>query len=374
MTKHNILIMGAGNIGTTVAGLLAQSGDYKSYIGDINQPHAIPQIQDNQIEFIHANIKEPNKIKEFIKANSIHGIVSCLPFNLTLEVANIASECGIHYFDPTEDVATTTAVNLLAEKSIGTFAPQCGLAPGFISIAANSLMDGFDDVEHVKMRVGALTQNTSNPLHYAFTWSVDGVVNEYIHPCVVIESGQRKLTPALGGLETIIVDNNTYEAFHTSGGVGSMVETYAGRVKNMDYKTMRYQGHCQKMQFFLYWASHCKLGTYPTLAKKILSKVIPYAQQDKVVIYVSVQGYKNGKLHEVNYTNTLFPVNYGGHVYSAIQMTTAAGICAVVDMVVHEKRFTGLVKQEQISLVDFINNRFGVYYASLTKGATNGAK
>ena len=372
MTKHNILIMGAGNIGTTVAGLLAQSGDYKSYIGDINQPNSIPQIKDNPIEFIHANIKEPNKIKEFIKINNIHGIVSCLPFDLTIEVANIASECGIHYFDPTEDVATTHAVNLLAEKSKGTFAPQCGLAPGFISIAANSLMDGFDDVEHVKMRVGALTQNTSNPLHYAFTWSVDGVVNEYIHPCVVIEAGQQKLTPALGGLETIIVDNNTYEAFHTSGGVGSMVDTYAGKVKNMDYKTLRYQGHCQKMTFFL---QDLQLRDDPVLAKKILSKVIPYAEQDKVVVYVSVQGYKNGKLHEVNYTNTLFPVNYAGHTYSAIQMTTAAGICAVVDMVVHEKRFTGLLKQEQISLVDFVNNRFGVYYASATKGAsTHGTK
>ena len=106
----------------------------------------------------------------------------------------------------------------------------------------------------------------------------------------------------------------------------------------------------------------------PALAKKILSKVIPYAEQDKVVIYVSVQGYKNGKLHEVNYTNTLFPVNYGGHTYSAIQMTTAAGICAVVDMVVHEKLFTGVVKQEQISLSNFLTNRFGVYYASEPKG------
>ncbi len=371
MTKHNILIMGAGNIGTTVAGLLAQSGDYKTYLGDIEAPRSIPQVAGNPIEFVHANIKTPDSIKKFIQTNNIHGIVSCLPFNLTLFVARIAHECGIHYFDPTEDVATTEAVNDLAKTAAGTFAPQCGLAPGFISITTNSLMDGFDEVDHVKMRVGALTQNTSNPLHYAFTWSVDGVVNEYIHPCVVIEGGEKKLTPALGGLETIIVNNDTYEAFHTSGGVGSMVDTYAGKVKNMDYKTMRYQGHCQKMKFFL---QDLKLRDDPELAKKILSKVIPYAEQDKVVIYVSVQGYKNGKLHEVSYTNTLYPVNYEGHTYSAIQMTTAAGICTVVDMVVHEKRFTGLLKQEQISLTDFLNNRFGVYYASEKKGCLHGTK
>ena len=365
MTKHNILIMGAGNIGTTVAGLLAQSGDYKSYLGDVKQPHSIPQINNNPIEFIHANIQDPNSIKDFIKNNNINALVSCLPFNFTVAVARIASECGIHYFDPTEDVSATEEINKLAIKSKGVFAPQCGLAPGFISIAANSLMHGFDEVDHVKMRVGALTQNTSNPLHYAFTWSVDGLVNEYINPCLVIESGQKKITPPLGGLETIIVDNNTYEAFHTSGGVGSMVATYVGKVKNMDYKTMRYQGHCQKMAFFLH---DLQLRDDPDLAKKILSKVIPYAKQDKVVIYVSIQGYKNGKFQEVNYTNTLFPMNHGGHTYSAIQMTTAAGICTVIDMVVHEKRFTGLVKQEQISLTDFVNNRFGIYYASNAKG------
>jgi len=221
-------------------------------------------------------------------------------------------------------------------------------------------MNGFEDIDYVKMRAGALTQNTSNSLSYAFTWSVDGVVNEYIHPCMVIENGERKFKPALGDLETIVVNNYHYEAFHTSGGVGSLVDSFMGKVKNMDYKTMRYPGHCNKMSFIL---KDLKLGESPALAKQILSKVIPHAEDDKVVVYVSVQGNKNGVFSEKTYTNTLYPVTVDDNTYTAIQMTTAAGICTVVDLVMHEKKLSGLVKQEQISLKDFLNNRFGSYYS-----------
>lgn len=360
MEQHKILIIGAGKIGVTVASLLSRTGDYVAYLGDLLEPKKIPLIHNNPIHFVHTDINAPEAIKKFILENKIDAVVSCLPYNLTLNVAKIASECNIHYFDPTEDVATTNAVYELAKQSTSAFAPQCGLAPGFISITANSLINEFDEIDHVKMRVGALTQNTSNSLHYAFTWSVDGLINEYIHPCVVIENGERKLTPALGGLENIIVNNQHYEAFHTSGGVGSLVDSYAGKVKNMDYKTMRYPGHCSKMSFIL---QDLRLRETPELAKQILGKVIPHAMQDKVIVYVSVQGYKDGVFHETSYTNTLYPLNIDGNQFTAIQMTTATGICTMIDKVVHEKKLSGLVKQEDISLAEFLDNRFGSYYA-----------
>jgi saccharopine dehydrogenase (NAD+, L-lysine-forming) len=359
MHKHRILVMGAGKIGVTVAALLNHSGDYMAYVSDINPPHELPKIKNNPIEFVTGNIKEPEKIKKFITENKIEAIVSCLPFNLTIEVAKIAHACGIHYFDPTEDVATTAAVTELAKTSKATFAPQCGLAPGFISIAANSLMQGLNDINIVKMRVGALTQSTSNFLKYAFTWSIDGLVNEYIHPCIVLEDGIKKSIPALGGMESITIDGDVYEAFYTSGGVGSMTDTYLGKVKYLDYKTIRYPGHCEKMAFLL---QDLKLRERPELLKEILSHVIPHVEDDKVVIYVSVQGYIKGRLTEKTYTNTLYPTNYDGNVFTAIQMTTAAGICTIIDLVVKEKKLSGIVKQEQVSLDEFISNRFGSYY------------
>lgn len=358
--QHRILIMGAGKIGVTVASLLAASGDYKAYIADLQPPSFLPKIEKSALEFITMNIKNQTEAADLIKHHGIEGIVSCLPFHLSLDVAKLAKACGIHYFDATEDVAITTAVTNLAQGSKGVFAPQCGLAPGFISIAANSLIETFDEVDHLKMRVGALTQSTSNSLHYGFTWSIDGLINEYLHPCLVLENGEQKLTPALGGLEELIINGLSYEAFHTSGGVGSLVETHQGRVKNMDYKTIRYIGHCQNMRFLLH---DLKLGEKPALVKEILENAIPHVEQDKVVVYVAAQGLKDGRLIEKSYTNILYPANISGHTYTAIQMTTASGICTVVDKVMHEKAFTGLLKQEQISLDSFLANRFGSYYA-----------
>ncbi len=359
MHKHKILVVGAGKIGVTVAALLNNSGDYQTYLSDIKPPHKLPQIKNNPIQFVEGNISNPEQIKKIIKEQNIEGVISCLPFNLTIEVAKIAHACGIHYFDPTEDVATTNAVTELAKTSTATFAPQCGLAPGFISIAANSLMQEFDSVEVVKMRVGALTESTSNSLKYAFTWSIDGVVNEYIHPCIVLEDGVKKAIPALGGIESITVDGDVYEAFYTSGGVGSLADTYSGKVKYLDYKTIRYPGHCEKMAFLL---QDLKLRENPELLKDILSKVIPHVEEDKVIVYVAVQGYINGRLTEKTYSNTLYPTNYDGNVFTAIQMTTAAGICSIVDMVIKEKKLSGIVQQEQVSLNEFLNNRFGAYY------------
>lgn len=359
MQKHKVLVMGAGKIGVTVASLLNNSGDYETYVSDIKEPYSMPEIKHNPIKFVIGNISKPEEIKKFIKDTGIEAIVSCLPYHLTIEVAKIAHECNIHYFDPTEDVATTNLVMDLAKTSKATFAPQCGLAPGFISIAANSLIDGLEDINSVKMRVGALTQSTGNSLKYAFTWSVDGVVNEYIHPCVVLANGEKTLVPALEGIESITVDGDVYEAFFTSGGVGSMADTYKGKVKNLDYKTIRYPGHCEKMSFLL---RDLNLREEPELLKDILQKVIPHVEDDKVIVYVSAHGKLNGRLVERTYTNTLYPMNYDGNVFTAIQMTTAAGICTVIDLVVKEKKLSGLILQEQISLDQFLNNRFGSYY------------
>lgn len=360
MSKHKILVMGAGKIGVTVASLLARTNDYVAYLSDILAPKKLPLIEGNPIQFVALDVSRAIEIKQFILNNQIEGVISCLPYNLTIEVAKIAAETGIHYFDPTEDIATTAKVTELAASSKGAFAPQCGLAPGFISIAANSLTNGFNEIEHIKMRVGALTPNLNNNFHYAFTWSIDGVINEYIHPCVVMTDGERKLVPALDGLEHLVVDNEHYEAFYTSGGVGSLVESYTGRVKNMDYKTMRYKGHCAQMKFIL---QDMNLRSNPELAKQILTKVIPHSDQDKVVVYVSVLGMKNGQLTEETYTNTCMPMQVDNSKFTAIQLTTATGICTVVDLVVHEKKLSGLIKQEQISLNQFLANRFGGYYA-----------
>ena len=102
------------------------------------------------------------------------------------------------------------------------------------------------------MRVGALPQHPTGLLGYAFNWSPEGVVNEYLNDCEVIEEGVHKWVSPMEWLETIYVAGTKLEAFTTSGGLGTMCETYLGRVENLDYKTMRYPGHMQLMNFFFH--------------------------------------------------------------------------------------------------------------------------
>ena len=158
---------------------------------------------------------------------------------------------GAHYLDLTEDVASTRAVKQLAAGARTAFIPQCGLAPGFITIVASDLASHFDELQDVRMRVGALPKFPSNALNYNLTWSTDGVINEYCEPCEAIVNGQLRETKPLEELEEFSLDGVLYEAFNTSGGLGTLCETLAGKVRNLNYRTIRYPGHAAIMKALL---------------------------------------------------------------------------------------------------------------------------
>ena len=179
-------------------------------------------------------------------------VLSCLPYAFNKEVASAAHALGLHYFDLTEDVATTKHIRALAESAKGIMAPQCGLAPGFIGIVGAHLAARFERVRSIRLRVGALPQHPTGLLGYAFNWSPEGVVNEYLNDCEVIEEGVLKTVSAMEWLETVYVGGVRLEAFTTSGGLGTMCETFAGKVENLDYKSLRYPGHVALMNFFFH--------------------------------------------------------------------------------------------------------------------------
>ncbi len=156
-------------------------------------------------------------------------VLSAAPYHLTIPIAEAAAKAGVHYLDLTEDVESTRQVKAIAAAADTAFIPQCGLAPGFISIVANDLASRFDTLDSVRMRVGALPQYPSNALNYNLTWSTDGVINEYIEPCEAIVEGQLIKVPALEEREEFSLDGVTYEAFNTSGGLGTLCETLKGK-------------------------------------------------------------------------------------------------------------------------------------------------
>jgi saccharopine dehydrogenase-like NADP-dependent oxidoreductase len=360
---QDILVLGAGKIGALIAGLLAESGDYRVQLADSVPGAAEDVIQAHGHEGLSAytfDAADEPALTAHVRAHRPLAVISGLPYYCNVAVAKVARAENLHYFDLTEDVAVTNSVRELAKGATTAFVPQCGLAPGFISIAANELIQHFDKLRSVKLRVGALPQHPNNVLKYSLTWSTDGLINEYGNPCQSIVEGREATVQPLEGLEQIEIDGTLYEAFNTSGGLGSLGETYGGKVNTMNYKTIRYPGHCEQMRLLM---NGLKLNRDRGTLKRILENSVPQTLQDVVIIYAAVTGMQDGEFREENYVNKVYPEVVGGRLWSAIQITTAAGICSVMDIVLSESPArTGFISQEQFSLGDILGNRFGEYY------------
>lgn len=360
---HHVLVIGAGKIGSLITFMLSQSNDYFVHLADIHEKNPLARIFTTQanVDYTKLDANNVDEVAAFLKKNKIEAVVSSLPYYCNIAIAKAAAKQHVHYFDLTEDVETTNAVEELAKTTKSAFVPQCGLAPGFISIIANHLMQHFPKLDTVKMRVGALPTNISNALQYSLTWSTDGLINEYGNLCEAVENGIKVELLPLEGLEEIKIDGLTYEAFNTSGGVGSLVQSYDGKLKHLSYKTIRYPGHCNKIRFLM---NDLKLNDDRDTLKRIFEHAIPKTFQDVVLVYVSVTGIQHEQFIEENYVKKFYPKVIGGHRWSAIQLTTASGICAALDIVMsNPEKYTGFVRQEQFSYDDLITSQFGGYYA-----------
>ncbi len=175
---HKVLILGAGKIGSLISGLLAESGDYEVHVADVNELVARSVVEAHGLPNLRAHgFDAGNKdaLAAHLGKHPVAAVISSLPYYCNVGVAEAARAAGMHYFDLTEDVSVTRAVRRLAEGADTAFVPQCGLAPGFISIAANALIGHFDELRSVKLRVGALPQHPNNVLKYSLTWSTEGL-------------------------------------------------------------------------------------------------------------------------------------------------------------------------------------------------------
>ncbi|MFB2551239.1 saccharopine dehydrogenase family protein [Ensifer soli] len=360
----SIAIIGAGKIGGTIARMLAHSGSYDVTIADMSE-ESLSQVERHPaIAPRRIDIADAAALDELLRAKT--AVLSAAPFHLTTRIADAAARGDLHYLDLTEDVASTRHVKALAKGASSAFIPQCGLAPGFISIVAQSLARGFDRLDSVRMRVGALPQYPSNALNYNLTWSTDGVINEYIEPCEAIVNGQLVEVPALEEREEFSLDGVTYEAFNTSGGLGTLCETLKDRVRTLNYRTIRYPGHAAIMKALL---NDLGLRHRREVLKDILENALPQTVQDVVIIFVTVSGWRDGRLVQETYANKVYSGAVSGRMTSAIQITTAASICAVLDMLVTGALpQTGFVRQEDIPLDAFLANRFGSAYGASPAG------
>jgi saccharopine dehydrogenase-like NADP-dependent oxidoreductase len=352
-----VLIVGAGSVGATIAQLLHRTGDYEVAVADRDEerlarvPHGLPATV--------IDAANTGAVQSALRGRE--AVINALPFSAVQPVATAARAAGVHYLDLTEDVAATRAIKALAQDSPTAFIPQCGLAPGFIGIAAYDLAQRFERTTDLHMRVGALPMFPTNGLKYNLTWSTESLINEYCNPCEVILDGVRREVLPLEGHEIFSLDGTTYEAFNTSGGLGTLCETLDGAVRNVDYKTVRYPGHRDVLKLLI---DDLGLGRRRALFKEVLESAVPVTLQDVVLIFITATGYRDGHLTQESFAKKIYSQDVGGIRRSAIQVTTAAGLCTMLDLL-REGTLPqrGFVRQEDARLPAFLDNRFGRYYA-----------
>ena len=366
---HNILVIGGGKIGSVVADLLVdtpEQGGYRVTVADRSAATLAQITADGnpRLNTLLLDVVDPLALCDALQGR--FAVLSAAPFHLTLKVAQAARGAGVHYLDLTEDVASTRAIREIARDEAGAkpvaFIPQCGLAPGFISIVAADLARQFDSLDSVRMRVGALPAYPSNALNYNLTWSTEGVINEYCEPCEAIVDGQQREVPSLEEREEFSLDGVLYEAFNTSGGLGTLCETLAGKVRTLNYRTIRYPGHAAIMKALLH---DLRLKDRRDVLKDILERALPTTMQDVVIVFVTVAGLRDGRLQQDTYARKIYSHVLAGKMRSAIQITTASSLCAMLDLLAAgELSRRGFVRQEDVPLAAFLANRFGRVYAA----------
>lgn len=360
-SPYPVCVLGAGKIGGSIARLL-QGDDYRVLLADVSQEALDHVAQATPVETLRLDVTDRHAVERAIDGHA--AVVSACSFHQNETIAQAALNTGVSYFDLTEDVATTRAIRALAASARRrqVFMPQCGLAPGFISILAKHLCDRFERLDRVKMRVGALPLYPTNMLKYNLTWSTDGLINEYCNPCEAIREGSTVELQPLEGLEHFSLDGVNYEAFNTSGGLGTLCETLAGSVVELDYKTVRYKGHQYLMRFLL---EGLRMYNRRDMLKEMLEAAVPCTTQDVVLAFCTVTGWQDGQYQQVADARKVYHGEISGLPASSIQITTATSLCAVLDLHRQERLAEqGFVRQEDVRLGDFLENKFGKPYAA----------
>lgn len=369
--NNKIFIAGAGGIGKAVGLILMNADFFKTEIvlGDISE-----EALEETKRFISEGIGSDYGISTFLMSKSDHDenlpgilascniILDCLPGSLAPRMARYALQNNCHYANLTEYVNETEQIKLMAHNANTAFVLQTGLAPGFINILACQQYNEFSEkfgvkiLDSMKMKVGALSKHATSPHFYAFTWSPIGVATEYLRDAYIVRDFKKITVPALSGRENIIIAGDEYEDNFTSGGAADLPEAFSGKIKDLDYKTLRYPGHYA-------WVESA-LTTIPSdensikVLEQIMLNNIPSVENDVVVIYASVQGKdKFGRIRRRESSYKIYPTYVGNKKLRAIQTTTASAICEVARML-SENDWKGPIFQSMIPPSDFLNGPF----------------
>lgn len=371
-----IVIFGAGGIGEAVSLLLAEYGDPlpRIYIGDRYQEQAkkvVAKVEHSTTRsckitpFVFNGDTSAEALRSILEEGNV--LLDCLPGSLAPKMARLAIQYELHYANLTEYVAETETIVSLASNANTGFLLQTGLAPGFVNVAGHRLFRqfcrryGVDRADRLEMRTGALTQHAVSPHFYGFTWSPVGVATEYVKDAVVVRDHRISSLPALSERDHLIINGRPYEADLTSGGAADIPQALGSKIRNIDYKTLRYPGHYDWIKGLLSDLRDTKDRIRELQAK--MEARIPHLEEDQVLIFLAVEGPdREGVKRRIEKTYQIGPTQVGNYRLRAIQASTAAPLAEAAYYLL-ENSPSGIVFQSDLDPDDFLGGRFvkGVY-------------
>jgi len=369
--KHQVVIAGAGGMGSAVGLLLRELGDFDVdlFVGDADAERARAaaawiregSTEPGEVHAFHLPVEGSSpEFDEALAAGDI--LLDCLPGKEAPRMARLARRHDLHYANLTEHVEETEEIQRIAQGASRGFLLQTGLAPGYVNVLGHGLFqrfcreNGTDAADRIEMRVGALTTTARSPHFYGFTWSPSGVATEYVKPATVLRDHRRTTRPSLSERCTVILDGITYEEDLTSGGAADLPAALEGKVRHLDYKTLRYPGHYAWIEQLL---AETPAGEDPiTSLEERMQAAIPFMEEDLVVIYAGVEGLgADGLRRRLQKSLLIRPSRVGARTLKAIQSTTTAGLAESARLLLTENP-QGVCLQSQIDPAQFMAGPF----------------
>ncbi|MDI6766131.1 MAG: saccharopine dehydrogenase C-terminal domain-containing protein [Bacteroidota bacterium] len=310
-----VLVIGAGMMGTALAYDLAHSDGVEKVILadiDLDQAKNVSNSIDKNVEPIKLDVNYYDNVVSLMEQVDV--ICGATSYNHNILLTKAAIECRKHFCDlggNMEVVYKQMELNEKAKAADVLILPNCGLAPGLAAILGAGGAKQFDVVDEIHLRVGGLPQHPVSPLKYQIVFSVEGLINEYIEPAEVIRNGKVQQVSSMDDLEELEfpLPFGKVEAFNTSGGISTLTSMFGGKVKTLDYKTIRYKGHCEKFKTLLdlgFASSEPLLvgnsvKTARELFQELLKKKLPSSGHDLILMRVWIQGTKNKERRTLTY-------------------------------------------------------------------------
>ncbi len=329
--KKKIIIVGAGRMGLSIARCLSFESRFEIVLIDPVE-NAIENARRENFSVTEMDGRDSASLIRLLKDAT--AVVAATPGSLVATVAESAKAAGCHYIDLCEDTSVLNDVTAIAKDASSSFVPQCGLAPGYISSLVSELYREIGEKAEITVYVGVLPANKTNRLGYGNMWSIDGFITEYTKPCSIIQNGKKINIEPLSEYERITIKGSEYEAFTTSGSLDSVVDRLEGKVSSLVFKTLRFPGHLDYIQFLL---KDLRLENNISQFKSLLLNGLAIVQQDQIVVGINTKYATPGSRgNQLRCYNNFKVINFeeGRHLSSssAISLASSAHACSVIDL------------------------------------------